>query len=402
MTFSCLQSASPQQSLAARSMRRAFADTPYPVSATGSPHAGKTAMRLACTALLMAWLSCASAAAALEITEGSWNGHEAILLTGTIELGDAPRLIAALDELESMPHGAKLILLDSPGGSVGAALAISAALDRLPGRIHMLIPAGRRCASACASILFIAGDYRMVEEGGFLGQHSCASPEGTPSSTCNEVVAQHGYEHGVSHGSIAAFITQVPPEDILWFSREDAECWGLARYPFTEESGFFNVEPCFLKVIGVDGRPPQQVWRVDFEGDGYRAFTRSLGDHLREGQLSLFCDEQFPGRLFLSLETAGEASVIEASITGIVIEADPVGTATPAYLVQQMDEQYSRIIVALPPEATLDILQRACHFQKTTALYVRSVQHGIDEGLPRLFSNGRCHRSYRSQQASAA
>lgn len=109
-------------------------------------------------------------------------------------------------------------------------------------------PDGARCASACASIVFIAGKTRTVEDRGSLGQHSC-SRGGVPDEACNKAISRHAVKHGVSHGSIAAFVTYVAPESILWSSREDAEGWGLTNYPTEDLSGFVRSEPRVLKVL---------------------------------------------------------------------------------------------------------------------------------------------------------
>ena len=106
------------------------------------------------------------------------------------------------------PHGASVVLLDGPGGSVGEALRISKIFDDHV--VHTVIPKGAKCASACASIVFIAGKYRTIEEGGLLGQHSC-SLRGLKDQECNNLVSQHALEHGVSYGSVAMIVGYVAP-----------------------------------------------------------------------------------------------------------------------------------------------------------------------------------------------
>ena len=296
----------------------------------------------------------AQSSAALEIVPVQWRGHQVLLATGPIVPGDAARFLTAIQETDPLPHGAKVVLLDSPGGSVDEALRISEILRS--SSVHMVIPEGARCASACASIVFIAGKYRTIEEGGMFGQHSC-SKEGVSDPDCNEIIAQHAFGRGVSHGSVAAFVTFVAPEDILWMGREDVDCWGISRYPFTEESGFGKSEPCPMGSIF--GRMPdaQAAWRVDFLSDGYRAFLRPVHDHVRELELGLFCDERQPGQLFLSMDIMGPSNLIANAITQAYLTIDARPAQRLSHYVVQEDPVYSRVNVPLPRSQTLEFLQ---------------------------------------------
>src|SRR3954451_21374983 len=68
-------------------------------------------------------------------------------------------------------HGYRLLVLDSPGGSVHEAMKVAGEIDAL--EMHTIVPAGASCQSACAAILFVSGAVRTVEEGGMLGLHNC-------------------------------------------------------------------------------------------------------------------------------------------------------------------------------------------------------------------------------------
>ncbi len=171
---------------------------------------------------------------AVQIRQILWSGDHVLLLTGKIEPGDTVKLAEALAKAKPLAHGLPVVLLDSGGGSVSEALEISALFERSP--VHTVVPKEAHCASACASIVFISGRYRTVEEGGLLGQHSCAV-DGIKDDKCNDIISNHAIAKGVSHGSIAAFITYGSPREMIWFSREQADCWDLTRYPFTFESG---------------------------------------------------------------------------------------------------------------------------------------------------------------------
>ena len=286
----------------------------------------------------------ASESLALDFKQIDWNGHAALAVSGEIVPGDAAHFAEALPKINPSAHGLPIVLLNSGGGSVGEALQISEIFSKMP--VHAVIPSGAKCASACASILFIAGKNRIVEEGGLLGQHSCSSA-GARSQECNDALSKHAVAHGVSYGSVAAFVTYAEPKDMIWFSRADADCFGLTNYPFARESGFEKSEPCVIETIL--GRMPkaQAAWRVDFKSDGYRAFLRPVADHKRELELNLFCDEQLPGTLFLTLDIGGASTVIKNAILSATLDAPPLLYQNVPFTVTQADQFYSRVTIQI-------------------------------------------------------
>ena len=127
---------------------------------------------------------------AMEMQQIHWRGHKVIEATGEVVGGDTQRFTDALSKAKPAPDGFIVILLNSPGGSVSEALRISALFSHF--NVHAVVPRGSRCASACASIIFVAAKYRTVEEGGLLGQHSCFDHvTGEKNQKCNEIIAQH-------------------------------------------------------------------------------------------------------------------------------------------------------------------------------------------------------------------
>jgi len=78
-------------------------------------------------ACLTALLSCACGLPALggDVTVEQWRGHAVLKLTGVIDEGTAEKFAQAADKVKPLPYGLPVLLLDSPGGSVGEALKIS-------------------------------------------------------------------------------------------------------------------------------------------------------------------------------------------------------------------------------------------------------------------------------------
>lgn len=306
--------------------------------------------------ILTATLLFLQPATAAKFTIEEWRSHKVLRLSGVIEDGTADRFRELIRSVPPLPHGLPVLLLDSDGGLVSEALKLSAFMVLYP--THTVIPRDAMCASACASIIFIAGAYRTVEEGGAVGQHSCAI-DGRPDEECNQLIATHAMEHGVSHGSVAAFTTYVAPQDILWFSREDAEGWGLTRYPGEAESGFEKSEPRVIKMLTGQMPPAQSAWRLSFREDGYQAFSRTVSDVEREMEIRLFCVENLRGRLFLSMLIHGSRSAVADVVIGAGVHAGRIRWEDYNPVVWQLDAQVSEVITEVPRNMIVEFLTKA-------------------------------------------
>lgn len=264
---------------------------------------------------------------AMDFSLVEWKGHQVILASGAIIQGDSLKLAEILPTAPKLPHGVPVILLSSPSGSVNEAFMMSNLMNII--KVHTVIPNSANCASACASILFIAGKYRTIEDGGLFGQHAC-STNGIPNPLCNEEIAQHARKNGVSHGSVKAYLKYIEPQDISWFSRKDLDCWDISRYPYSSESGFSGKpEPCFLQtVLGKQSAGSVSGWRVDFIKNGYRAFLRPAGQYVQDGQLNLWCTNSIPSTLLLSVEIRGNAEIIKSAVKSATLSAAPINIYT--------------------------------------------------------------------------
>jgi hypothetical protein len=156
------------------------------------------------------------------------DGQRIVVAIGEIVPGDAQRLASALQSANRDRWGNKGLFLWSPGGSVAEAFAMVSVMDRE--RVNTIVQRDTYCASACSQILFVSGTYRAVIDGGRLGMHTC-SRAGQASELCNERIAMNAVAHGVAHGAVMAFMKYTGPQDILWFSAAEADCWGLTRWP---------------------------------------------------------------------------------------------------------------------------------------------------------------------------
>jgi hypothetical protein len=286
----------------------------------------------------------AVSANAMTVNQELWHGRSVIRVSGPIVAGDATKFANAMATAPVWPHGTPVVLLDSPGGDVEEALKISRFLNLRSA--HMVIPRGARCASACASILFIAGTYRTLEDGGSFGQHSCAVG-GIADVKCNDLISTHAIEHGVSHGSVRAFLNHFAPEKMGWFDRSQADCYGLTRYPYERESGFEQAEPCVMQAISGKMPGAQTAWRIDFKGTGYRAFQRTVHDHEREMEMSLYCDERKLGSVFIGMDIRGRYDRVREAVIGGSFQSQVINRPSASYQITDAGGGYSHFAVEI-------------------------------------------------------
>lgn len=141
--------------------------------------------------IIIALSALLTAVAGADAMNFSWHDQLTVYASGPIERGDAAKF-AALPKFSTLE-------LDSPGGLVGEALAIAANMDARGG-IRTVVRPGASCASACAMALFVSGETRVVQLGGRIGIHSCATRDGIQVPECNEEMAANAFAHGVPWG----------------------------------------------------------------------------------------------------------------------------------------------------------------------------------------------------------
>lgn len=285
-----------------------------------------------------------------------WRGHNVVRLSAEVSTGLASKLEAAISKADVWANGARVLLLDSPGGNVAEALKISTLLRRY--KIHTVVPNSSVCASACASIIFVSGHYRTLEPFGALGQHTC-SINGKPDQECNEIITENARLSGISAGAIAAFISYTPPTDMIWFSREDVDGWGLSYYPGEDTSNFERSEPRVIRMFTGRMPPAQSDWRLDFHGDGFRAFVRTVSDAEREMQLNLFCYEGIPGRLFLSMDVTGDVEVLNEVIGRVTVATDEFSWDTVNPITFQQDPEAASVVMEIPNGLIRDFITKS-------------------------------------------
>ncbi|MBK5304343.1 MULTISPECIES: COG3904 family protein [Gammaproteobacteria] len=175
------------------------------------------------------WSLACECSSAMTFDVVAMKGEPAILGRGGIVAGDATRFKAALTPNAKHSYGYYTLVLESPGGSVQAAFALSGVIDA--NYVNTYIAPGGRCISACAAIIFIAGREHVAVPGSYLGFHGCFNAQTRKIETlCNDAIAEHAIAHGTAYGAVMAFIEKIPSDEVVWISGSEADCWGINRY----------------------------------------------------------------------------------------------------------------------------------------------------------------------------
>jgi hypothetical protein len=170
------------------------------------------------------------------------DGFEAVFAKGDIVPGDTLRLRKALQAADRDGSGNIDVVLNSDGGDVIEALVMAAVMDQV--KVSTYVLAGDECVSACASILFFSGEFRVIFDGGRLGMHSCSNGVNhVRNDLCNEEIAENAFKHGIPYGSVMAFMVQRGPSEVAWFDSRDADCWGFTLWPAEYHRGIKPGEP---------------------------------------------------------------------------------------------------------------------------------------------------------------
>lgn len=188
--------------------------------------------------------------------ERTADGSGILVLRGTIVAGDAQQVRHALQQVGRDALGYKRVALNSIGGLIGEAFNIAALFQSE--KVITLVRSGERCASACASILFLAGTYRYLEEGGALGFHTCANKEDLRQSAyCNELIAMYAESRGISRQAFRALLDKTPLAEPKWMGAQEAALWGLIK---PRPAADFDTMP----PAAPQARPPDAWYAVMF------------------------------------------------------------------------------------------------------------------------------------------
>ncbi|WP_084299395.1 lysozyme inhibitor LprI family protein [Leisingera caerulea] len=186
------------------------------------------------------WVQPAEAMSFKRISVPGEPGKTMIYASGPVEAGDADRFVATI---AATPPSSKVLGITSPGGGVIAALELA---DKIDAFGFSVVGIGD-CASACAQILFPAGEYSTLSPGSLLGIHSC-SAAGARHEICNEEIAQIAVERGFPYGTLDMYSDLYGPSEMKWMGEIGARCFGFYRGP-GDPKPIFGQKACVDGVI---------------------------------------------------------------------------------------------------------------------------------------------------------
>nr|WP_245295726.1 hypothetical protein [Xaviernesmea rhizosphaerae] len=152
---------------------------------------------------------------------------------GAIDPGAAARFAA---EVEARGEYVKTVVLDSPGGSVGDALAMSRLIRER--QLDTRVEKGALCASSCP-IVFAGGVQRVAEKGAVIGVHQIfngSTQRLTPEEAMSQAqrttaeVTRHLEAMGVKPGLWRRAL-ETPPDRLFYLSAREMEAEALTTPP---------------------------------------------------------------------------------------------------------------------------------------------------------------------------
>jgi len=122
------------------------------------------------------------------------------------------------------PLATAMVRFQSNGGSVVTGIQIGEMI-RLK-QFHTLVPAGARCASACA-LAWLGGTHRFMGPGARIGLHAASDPKsGQVTGVGNALLGAYLNRVGLPYSAVV-YVTQARPDSVTWLSFADAKRLGI-------------------------------------------------------------------------------------------------------------------------------------------------------------------------------
>lgn len=231
--------------------------------------------------IYLAIFSLTSVAADVKKIAGKNGDSDLILIKGEIIKGDDKvfRNIALKTENA-------IVIFNSPGGLIRPALEIGKII-RIKGFSTSILNSD--CTSACA-IAWLAGQPRMLSKKSSVGFHAVyiedEAGQKTPNGVGNALVGSYLSNLGLND-SVVAYVTEAPPNDIKWLTKEHADKIGLSVSILTNKNGAkaranhnlayqseHGIQPSISKAI--------KYYRLSAD-EGFAGAQNNLGDHYETG-----------------------------------------------------------------------------------------------------------------------
>jgi hypothetical protein len=158
-------------------------------------------------------------AASISVRSSEPDNPATVAVQGRLNAGDGERFLAQIAPLDNA-----LVQFQSNGGSLVTGIQIGEMI-RLKG-FRTLVPAGGRCASACA-LAWLGGAQRFMGPGALIGLHAASDPKsGQVTGPGNALLGAYLNRVGLPYSAVI-YIAQAAPDSITWLSLADAKRLGI-------------------------------------------------------------------------------------------------------------------------------------------------------------------------------
>jgi hypothetical protein len=179
-------------------------------------------MRFSAVVCAGLWVGTAHAAS-ISVESAGTDKPALVMVQGNFGAKDGDQFFT---KTSSLP--AALVRLHSNGGDLLAGIQIGETI-RLKD-FKTVVPAGMRCASACA-MAWLGGSQRFMEPGAQIGLHSADNAKsGQGTGVANALLGAYLTRVGLPYSAVV-YITQSAPESITWLSIADAKRLGIEVSP---------------------------------------------------------------------------------------------------------------------------------------------------------------------------
>ncbi len=158
-------------------------------------------------------------AAAISVQSAGSEKPAVVVVQGTLDVADGERFFTKI-----APLATAMVRFQSNGGSVVTGIQIGEMI-RLK-EFHTLVPAGARCASACA-LAWLGGTRRFMGPGARIGLHAASDPKsGQVTGVGNALLGAYLNRVGLSYSAVI-YVAQARPDSVTWLSFADAKRLGI-------------------------------------------------------------------------------------------------------------------------------------------------------------------------------
>ena len=198
----------------------------------------RAALLVATTFSTIVYASIVDDATAMEFSvEKMSDGTRYMTATGEIMPEDADKFKRIL-HTENMR--AATLILNSPGGSVGAAMSIGRRIRN--NEMNTLVATGEHCLSACL-LAFLGGSLRQVADGGQIGSHQfqwidsdemTAAAAASATQELSASILWHFLGLGVRAEGYA-YVMSTPADRMRIFPKAALEAYNIVGFPGSED-----------------------------------------------------------------------------------------------------------------------------------------------------------------------